>query len=80
MQSKRISADQLEMIFTPYFRKGHVICRYSSDFHEKAPTMSFDLSFPALGGASGAPVVIEHDGSVTGMIVANVERIYYLLR
>jgi len=38
------------------------------------PTEVLDLSFPALKGSSGAPIIVEHDGMVTGMIVANIER------
>jgi len=34
----------------------------------------FDTSFPALQGASGAPVLLNLDFSVVGMLVANVER------
>jgi hypothetical protein len=60
--------------FMPYYRKGHVICVYLSRYPEPHPTECLDLSFPALKGASGAPVIVEADGSVCGMIVANVER------
>jgi len=58
----------------PYHRKGHVICRYPSNFPEPTPTNVLDLSFPALKGSSGAPLVVEGEWTVTGMIVANVER------
>jgi len=60
--------------FIPYHRKGHVIAVYLSQYPEPHPTECLDLSFPALKGASGAPVVVEADGTVCGMIVANVER------
>ncbi len=62
--------------FTPYHRKGHVVAVYDSDYGTPS-TRSFDLSFPALKGSSGAPLILERDGTVVGMIVANVER--YLL-
>ncbi|HEY6317860.1 MAG TPA: trypsin-like peptidase domain-containing protein [Acidimicrobiia bacterium] len=38
------------------FRKGHAIRWYTSDFPETVPTRCVDLSYPALKGASGAPV------------------------
>lgn len=63
-----------EMKFRPQYRKGTVTSYYSSDYPERAPTESMDLSFPALLGASGAPVVVEDSGEVVGMIIANVER------
>jgi hypothetical protein len=59
---------------TPYHRKGHVVAVYESANPEPVPTVCIDLSFPALKGASGAPVIREANGQVAGMIVANVER------
>jgi len=54
--------------------KGNIIRYYTSDFPEKTPTPSFITSFPALQGASGAPVIRNDDTGVVGMIVANVEQ------
>jgi len=71
---RQMKDGNIALVFIPYFRKGYVICRYTSDFPEQIPTESLDISFPALKGASGAPVIVERDGSITGMIVANVER------
>lgn len=71
---KKMEDGTVALVFTPYFRKGYVICYYASDFPEKIPTQSLDISFPALKGASGAPVIVENTGSVIGMIVTNVER------
>jgi len=73
-ESRPLEDGRRAMHFTPYFRKGHVICSYPSTYPETVPTHSLDLSFPALRGASGAPVIVEEDGSVVGMVVANVER------
>ena len=72
--SEQIADEIRALIFTPYFRKGHVICYYKSTFPENIPTTCIDLSFPALKGASGAPVIVEADGCVIGMVVGNVER------
>lgn len=72
--SKQLENGSSALHFTPYFRKGYVICYYESDFPEHVLTQSLDISFPALMGASGAPVIVERTGSVIGMIVANVER------
>jgi len=63
-----------EIRLTPSNHKGYVIRYYTSDYPEAVPTKVLDLSFPALKGASGAPVIDEKDGRVIGLIVANVER------
>ncbi|MCK4361714.1 MAG: trypsin-like peptidase domain-containing protein [Dehalococcoidia bacterium] len=63
-----------EIRLPPSNRKGYVIRYYTSDYPEVVPTKVLDLSFPALKGASGAPVIDEKDGRVIGLIVANVER------
>ena len=60
--------------FQPYTHKGNVLRHYISDFPEKTPTPVMDVSFPALQGASGAPIIRASDFSVVGMIVANHER------
>lgn len=60
--------------FSPFTHKGNVLRHYVSDFPERTPTPVFDTSFPALQGASGAPVVRATDFSVVGMMVANHER------
>lgn|GEM_PF-2946661 len=62
------------LVFDAYFRKGTVLRYYMSAFPEKVPTGCLELSFPALKGASGAPVIVESTGLVIGMIVGNVER------
>jgi hypothetical protein len=73
-ESRPLADGRREMRFTPYHRKGHVICHYTSTWPESVPTSSLDLSFAALRGASGAPVVVEQNGTVVGMVVANIER------
>ena len=69
-----LESGQKALVFNPYFRKGHVICRYESTFPTSIRTVFMDLSFPALKGASGAPVIVERDSSVIGMVVGNTER------
>ena len=64
----------IEIQLIPSNRKGYVIRYYTSDYPEAIPTETLDLSFPALKGASGAPVIDEKDGRVIGLIVANIER------
>ena len=58
---------------SPTFHKGHVMRWYHSSFPESVPTLSCDLSYPALRGASGAAVVLESDYSVVAMIHGNVQ-------
>jgi hypothetical protein len=60
--------------FLPFTHKGNVMRHYISSFPESRPTPVFDTSFPALQGASGAPVIRAHDFVVIGMLVANHER------
>lgn len=66
--------------FEPLAHKGNVMRYYDSTFPESKPTPSFLTSFPALQGASGAPVMAgtkQKHIYVAGMIVANQET--YLL-
>jgi hypothetical protein len=64
--------------FEPNLHKGHAMRYFLSEFPEKRPTPSFITSFPALRGASGAPVLegapVWKEFAVTGMMVANLER------
>jgi hypothetical protein len=54
--------------------KGYVVQRTTETFGHRQPTKVLDVSFPALEGASGAPVVTTLDWTVIGMVVANVQR------
>ena len=58
----------------PLMHKGNVMRHYVSDFPESIPTPSFLTSFPALQGASGAPVMMSHNSAVIGLLTANYER------
>lgn len=60
--------------FSPFTHKGNILRHYVSDYPEKVPTPVMDTSFPALQGASGAPVMRASDFAVAGMLVANHER------
>lgn len=60
--------------FFPATLKGNVVRHYQSDFGLTTGMRCFDTSFPALQGASGAPVLRNSDFAVVGMLVANVER------
>ena len=68
----------LNLIFSA--RKGHVVRQYVTDSLPITPTPThvLELSFPALKGASGAPVIAElrhpNPGAVVGLLVANMER------
>ncbi|MEW6533770.1 MAG: trypsin-like peptidase domain-containing protein [Thermodesulfobacteriota bacterium] len=54
--------------------KGNILCYYPSRDPHIENTPSFDTSFPALQGSSGAPVILHRPGCpVVGMIVSNVE-------
>jgi Trypsin-like peptidase domain len=57
----------------PFVQKGHIVRGLS--IHEplfSRPTQCYELSYPALRGASGAPVVDLDDFTACGMVIANV--------
>lgn len=56
------------------FRKGHILRHYEATHGHRSPTRCFDVSFPALKGSSGAPILRGNNYAVSGMIVANTER------
>jgi hypothetical protein len=60
--------------FSPGTLKGNIVRHYVSDFGTTRGMRCFDTSFPALGGASGAPVLVPPRFGVAGMLVANVQR------
>ncbi len=69
-----LSTGERQVAFTPFTHKGNVLRHYESTFPESHSTPSLDTSFPALQGASGAPVLRARDFTVVGMLVANHER------
>jgi len=64
--------------FEPYAHKGNVVRSYVSTFPEAIKTPCLLTSYPALQGASGAPVIATIKApkqfAVGGMLVANAER------
>lgn len=67
----------LHISFEPLSHKGNVIRFYDSAFPESNPTPSLQVSYPALQGASGAPVIATTPSKqfeVCGILVANIER------
>jgi len=59
----------------PYFHKGHAMRRYFEPPSDLNGESRLELSFPALQGASGAPVLnTGGDNGVVGMVVANHEQ------
>lgn len=72
------SAGQTRVAFEPYAHKGNIVRSFTSSYPEKVPTPSFLTSFPALQGASGAPILAASSTRssfvVVGMTVANVAR------
>ena len=57
---------------TPYTRKGHIVCQRENDYPGPELALTLEMSFPALRGASGAPVILDRRTDVIGMVVANV--------
>ena len=62
------------MAITPSFHKGYIVREHAAEFGFQGTTSCIELSYPALKGASGAPVIEELSGNVLGMIVGNVEQ------
>lgn len=64
----------------PYAHKGNIVRSYFSTYPEKIKTPCLLTSYPALQGASGAPVIASMSRpsgkqfAVVGMLVANSER------
>lgn len=58
----------------PAFHKGYVTSSRSCHLPRLEGARILEVSFPALKGASGAPIVVEATGDVVGMILANLER------
>jgi hypothetical protein len=65
---------QSAMHITPSFHKGYIVREYATEFGFQGTTSCIELSYPALKGASGAPVIEESSGNVLGMIIRNVEQ------
>lgn len=66
----------MHISFEPLAHKGNIMRYFDSTFPESRPTPSLLTSFPALQGASGAPVIAGSKNKqlfVAGMIVANKE-------
>lgn len=72
-RSERIGG-RMHTFFVPMTRKGHFMRAYVSDLPAWPATRVWDVSFPALQGASGAPVVSLNGFGVAGMLTANWER------
>ena len=64
----------MHVFLEPSTLKGNLMRRYVSDDPKWAGTPAWDTSFPAIQGASGAPVVALRGGGVVGMLLANHER------
>ncbi len=77
--STRIETKNLggkHVTFEPLAHKGNIMRYFDSEFPEKVKTPSFNTSFPALQGASGAPVLAATKNKhfyIAGIMVANQE-------
>jgi len=77
---RRLPDGDLALDLVPSCRKGHEVRQnVSANLNlTPEPTHVLELSFPALRGASGAPVMAElrhpQPGAVLGLLIANVER------
>ncbi|GBE07813.1 hypothetical protein BMS3Abin11_00930 [bacterium BMS3Abin11] len=60
----------------PFAHKGNIMRYIESEYPEKVKTQCFNTSFPALQGASGAPVIAHTQNKnfyIAGIMVANQE-------
>ncbi len=75
--SRALPSGATEIGVIPSFHKGHAVSYRTSHFPDLEGANIVELSFPALKGASGAPIVIaegESAGTVIGMVLGNLER------
>lgn len=73
---KRIGDSEMNYFFHARTHKGNIMSSYSDTLslaHLKRECQFIDLSFPALQGSSGAPILLNGEYSILGMIVANRE-------
>src|SRR5262249_39944508 len=62
-----------DIYLSPATRIGNVTRVFNlTDLYGKAGESALELSFPALGGASGAPVISNQNFRLWGIIIANV--------
>lgn len=73
LQGVRLDSGMSAMVFQPRFRKGNLVTSGTVSLLGHPPAVYHEVSFAALRGASGAPLLYESDGTVIGMIVANVD-------
>jgi len=62
--------------FQPLTHKGNIMRYFDSEYPEKSKVPSFNTSFPALQGASGAPIISSTKNKnfyIAGIMVANQE-------
>lgn len=72
---REVPGEGVFMFVNPSHRKGNIVSSYLADTPpHRVPTDCYDLSYPALAGASGAAVFHADNGEVVGMIVANHDR------
>jgi hypothetical protein len=62
---------QGKLFVTRSTRKGHIVCKRENEFPGPELALTLELSFPALRGASGAPVILHRSKYVIGMVVGN---------
>ncbi len=67
------SAEFRGILFDPIFRKGNMTRFYPTKMGHRFRTNCIGLSFPAMKGASGAPIIYDGTNAVVGMLVKNVE-------
>ena len=70
----RDSAGKRHVYFHPLTHKGNLMraSEHDDDWLPEIP--KWETSFPALQGASGAPVIAHEGSGVVGMLVSNLER------
>ena len=70
-------AGGVHVTMEPFAHKGNVMRYYDADFPSYVNAPCFVTSFPAMLGASGAPIISETDKKqfcIVGMVVANMGR------
>lgn len=72
--STKWTPEGIAIDIAPDYQVGHVVRARTGHFEGSEGALVLEVSFPALRGASGAPLIFDQDFSVVGMILGNVER------
>lgn len=60
--------DRMQFLLSPRFLGGHITRGFDFGHPERGQTVSYELSFAAPSGLSGAPLVVHGSGEIVGVV------------